>query len=213
MRLPNINPDMSEHREIHWIAFEGYRRLAEGVPHDVAQTVKKRYSDGPDGPILVFDRRSGQQVDIDLRGSADDVAAWVTRVVHHVPTPLPREVAERTGPGRKKLGVVAREVTLLPRHWEWLSRQPGGASASLRKLVDEARVRYAERDRIRDAQERTYRFLSAIAGNLPDFEEATRALFASDASRFVETTRSWPDAVRDFAATLFMVRGEHDSDA
>ena len=198
---------MTEHREIHWIAFEGYRRLEVGEPGRVARAVKTRLLDGPDAPILVFDRSTGQQVDIDLRGSVDDVAAWVARVVNHVPTPLPREPEpDRRGPGRKKLGVVAREVTLLPRHWEWLNRQPGGASAALRKLVDEARTRYAERDRNRDAQERTYRFLSAIAGNLPDFEEATRALFASDISRFVEVTMQWPEGIRDFAVELVRER-------
>jgi hypothetical protein len=194
---------MTVHRDIHWIAFEGYRQFAAGEPDAVARAVKQRFLDGPEAAILVFDRSTGQQVDIDLRGSVDDVSHWVARVVHHVPTPLPREPdGDRRGPGRKKLGVVAREVTLLPRHWEWLNRQSGGASAALRKLVDDARVRFADRDRARDAQEKTYRFLSAIAGNLPHFVEATRALCASDKSRFVEITRMWPEGIREFAVEL-----------
>jgi hypothetical protein len=160
-------------------------------------------TDGPSAPILVFDRATGQQIDIDLRGTHEDVDRWVERVVNHVPSPLPRDPEpERRGPGRKKLGVVSREVTLLPRHWEWLNTQPGGASAALRKLVDDARARFADRDRIRAAHERTYRFVSSIAGNLPHFEEASRALFASDEQRFSEQTSEWPADVRAFALEL-----------
>jgi hypothetical protein len=105
-------------------------------------------------------------------------------------------------PGRPKLGVVAREVTLLPRHWEWLNRQPGGASVALRKLVEDARRVNEGRDGVRRAQEVAYRFMSTIAGDLPGFEEATRALFARDRSRFGENTLSWPADVREHASKL-----------
>jgi hypothetical protein len=100
------------------------------------------------------------------------------------------------------LGVVAREVTLLPRHWDWLAVQPGGASVALRKLVDEARRSSGDRDRTRAAQEATYRFISAIAGNLPGFEEACRALFAHDRRRFGDLIAGWPEDVRDYAIQL-----------
>lgn len=194
---------MPEQQQIHWTAFEGYRQLADGDPIIVARRVKERMLSGPNAPVLVFDRATGQQVDLDLRGTADDVEHWVSRVVDHVPTPMPRDPdAERKGPGRRKLGVVAREVTLLPRHWDWLNTQPGGASATLRKLVDEARTRFADRDRVRTAQERCYRFMTSIGGNLPDFEEATRALFAADAEAFAAHLRHWPHDVRAFAAEL-----------
>ncbi len=121
-----------------------------------------------------------------------------------VPVPAPgqpdREVPR--GPGRPRLGVVAREVTLLPRHWDWLSSQPGGASVALRKLVEQARRRNEGKDRLRRSQEAAYRFMSALAGNLPGFEEATRAFFAGDQERFDDQTESWPVDVRDHARRL-----------
>ncbi len=98
--------------------------------------------------------------------------------------------------------MIAKEVTLLPRHWDWLNVQPGGASVALRKLVDEARRVSGDRDRIRAAQEAAYRFMSAIAGNLPGFEEATRSLFAYDRRRFTEFVAKWPEDVRDYAVKL-----------
>ncbi|KVE36609.1 DUF2239 family protein [Burkholderia sp. TSV86] len=113
-----------------------------------------------------------------------------------------RPAAEPRGRGRPKLGVIAREVTLLPRHWEWLSTQPGGASVALRKLVDEARRTHARQDRNRQAQERAYHFMSAIAGDLPGFEEAARALFASDPDRLHASIAAWPDDVRSHTIAL-----------
>jgi hypothetical protein len=106
------------------------------------------------------------------------------------------------GPGRPRLGVIGREVTLLPRHWEWLGAQPGGASAALRRLVDQARTGNAARDRVRLAQERCYRFLVATLGGAYDFEEATRALFAGDRKGFVQLSEQWPADARDHARKL-----------
>jgi hypothetical protein len=100
------------------------------------------------------------------------------------------------------LGVVAKEVTLLPRHWDWLNLQPGGASVALRKLVEEARRTSGHHDRVRAAQESAYRFMSAVAGNLSGFEEAARALFAYDRRRFSQMIAAWPDDVRDYAVRL-----------
>jgi hypothetical protein len=109
---------------------------------------------------------------------------------------------EPRGRGRPKLGVVAREVTLLPRHWEWLGAQPGGASVALRKLVEEARRASGDRDRSRAARDAAYHFMSVMAGNLPGFEEASRALFANDRRRFVELIAGWPGDVRDHIVKL-----------
>ncbi len=106
------------------------------------------------------------------------------------------------GPGRPKLGVVAREITLLPRHWEWLAQQTGGASVAIRKLVDEARRSGDDKNRTRHAQEAAYRFMSAMAGNKPHFEEAVRALFAPNPPAFKELIAGWPAGVRDHAADL-----------
>ena len=120
----------------------------------------------------------------------------------------PEPQNEPRGRGRPRLGVVAREVTLLPSHWDWLNAQPGGASVALRKLVDAARRTSGDRDRVRAAQESTYRFISAIAGNLPGFEEATRALFAYDRRRFGDLISGWPQDIRDYAIRLAFA--DHD---
>jgi hypothetical protein len=113
-----------------------------------------------------------------------------------------QDAKESRGRGRPKLGVIAREVTLLPRHWEWLAAQPGGGSVALRKLVDEARRSNSERDGALAAQERAYYFISAMAGDMPGFEEASRALFANDKSMFNERIAGWPPDVRTYAAWL-----------
>src|SRR6185295_10752956 len=142
-----------------YTAFHGVHKVAVGETADVLKALKRKKQ----GEIIVFDNSTGAQIDLDLRKKPPQTS---------VP-PI-----EARGPGRPRLGVIAKEVTLLPRHWDWLNVQPGGASVALRKLVDEARKVSGDRDRIRAAQEAAYRFMSAIAGNLPGFEEATRALFA-----------------------------------
>jgi hypothetical protein len=110
--------------------------------------------------------------------------------------------SEPRGRGRPKLGVVAREVTLLPRHWEWLNAQSGGASVALRKLVDEARRANGGRDRRRAARDAAYHFMSAMAGNLKNFEEASRALFADDRRKFTGLVAAWPADIRDHVVKL-----------
>lgn len=159
--------------------------------------------------MLVFDETTSERVELDLRGSDQDVIARLNQDAETaealdsaVVSDDQPGVGAQAGPGRPKLGVVAREVTLLPRHWEWLNTQPGGASVALRKLVEEALRAAASKDRIRHSQESTYLFLSAIAGNLPDFEEATRALFAGDGGRFDTLTDGWPDDIREHARKL-----------
>ena len=134
--------------------------------------------------FLVFDAITSRQVEIDYRGTVSDVLERIARPRRH--RTRPRQLRRRRGPGRPKLGVVGHEVTLLPRHWEWLNGQPGGASVTFRQLVDEARRAYVDKDRVRLAQESAYRFLACMAGDRPGFEEATRALFAGNKIRFEE---------------------------
>src|ERR1700761_5839033 len=158
------------------IAFAGHERIAAGdIAHVTAHVARATKRAPQRAPILVFDAVTGDQVDLDLRA--------------HEQTPSRHRSVERDapagkeprGPGRPKLGVVAREVTLLPRHWNWLVSQPGGASVALRKLVEHAMRANAGKDRVRAAQNAAYRFMSVMAGNRPGFEEASRALFAGDA--------------------------------
>jgi uncharacterized protein len=185
-----------------YISFDGGRRLAAGGLASVALSVAQALRSGAQGPVLAFDSHSGAVVDIDTRGSDAEVAArYDTPAVAGTAAAM-AEVPVVRGRGRPKLGVVAREVTLLPRHWEWLATQSGGASVTLRKLIDEARRAQAAKGETRLRRERAYRFMSAIAGDYAGFEEASRALFAGDSARFAEHTRSWPADVRAFAMQL-----------
>src|SRR3954471_23314822 len=163
--------------EAAYVAFEGDRCIGSGDLREVARSARQALGQQPHASILIFNGRTSVLVDVDFRGSVDDVVARI---------PLPEQVAadEDTtvaaprGPGRPKLGVVAREITLLPRHWDWLGQQGGGASVAIRKLVEEARRNNEDKDRLRQAREAAYRFMSAIAGNKPNYEDAIRALFA-----------------------------------
>lgn len=182
-------------------AFAGTRRLAAGPVRDVARAVKIHVDAHPESQVLVFDHTTAQPVEFDLRGTVGDVLARLDPTAPSATQPAESESRPR-GPGRPKLGVIAREVTLLPRHWDWLAAQPGGASVTLRKLVEDARRAAEGADRRRVAQEAAYRFMSAMAGDAAGFEEATRALFAADAVAFESLTQSWPADVRDFAREL-----------
>jgi hypothetical protein len=179
-------------------AFEGSRRIASGELPQVVLKAKAVMDRGERAPVLIFDDATSELIEVDLRGTARDVQKRLA-----APTPAAQPTEEEVrGPGRPRLGVVAREVTLLPKHWEWLNSQPGGASVALRKLVEEARRVNATKDRVRIAQEAAYRFMSAMAGNEAGFEEAARALFAGKPDRFEEHTESWPIDIRDHARRL-----------
>lgn len=182
-------------------AFEGSRLLLSGPLSEVVLAVKASVERGASEPVLVFDDATGRTLDFDLRGTEADIVARLSQSpVSSGPSKEPSP--ERRGRGRPKLGVVGREVTLLPRHWEWLAAQPGGASVALRKLVDEARKIGGPAQALRAAQEAAYRFMSAMAGNLPGFEEAIRALFANDRVQFEQRISSWPHDIRTYALRL-----------
>lgn len=184
-------------------SFDGHQRIAAGNLQTNALAVKHVLERGAHGPVLTFDDQTGQVVEIDVRGTDDELVSRLSRAAPQGVESEPEQpLSASRGRGRPKLGVVAREVTLLPRHWDWLASQPGGASVSLRKLVEEARKAGTAQDRQRQAQERAYNVIVALAGNLAGFEEATRALFADDAQRFARYTDGWPPDVRAHARRL-----------
>ncbi len=187
---------MHEQHQPSWTAFEGTRRIATGDLVQVALAAKAVIDLGTDEAVMILDDADSQRIDIDFRGTHADVLAQLP------PAPVTTDSGAPRGRGRPKLGVVAREVTLLPRHWDWLNRQPGGASVALRKLVEEARHNNRVRDKIRRSQEATYRFVSIMAGDRPGFEEAARALFAGNHARFDALTGAWPVDIRDHAQKL-----------
>ncbi len=173
------------------VAFAGPRLIARGPVEETLAAIHAAAGAG-EGP-LVFDLAAGRAVDLDLRGDLEAARARLA----------PAEAAvEKRGPGRPKLGVTAKEVTLLPRHWDWLAAQPGGASVALRKLV-EAQMKAGEGpERARRARERAYRFMTAMAGDLPGYEEATRMLFAGDWTAFDAAVEGWPEGVRETAREM-----------
>jgi hypothetical protein len=179
-------------------AFSGSNRIATGELRHVALKAKQAFDLHPQRPVLIFEDASGGQLDLPLELPAADLLRLVAQ-------PLLRQAeppASPRKPGRPKLGVVAREVTLLPRHWDWLAAQPGGASVALRKLVEAARKVLSAEDQRRASQEAAYRFMQVMAGNEAGFEDAARALFAGDNHRFEVLIQSWPDDVRDHVSLL-----------
>jgi hypothetical protein len=179
------------------VAFSNGQRLATGSQLEVALAVKAALDADSAQQVLVFDALTSRPIDFDLRGDAAAISARLMAVARTVEPRAPAEPEPGPlRPGRPKLGVVAREVTLLPRHWDWLASQPGGASVTLRKLVETARRQQAGADDRRAGQEAAYRFMSAMAGNDVGFEEATRSLFANDRSGFERLIAAWPADLR-----------------
>lgn len=185
-----------------YTSFMGHRRIASGPMLANVLAVKKVLESRVNDPVLIFDDVTGRFVDVNTQGTDEELAQ------RYAPVDAPEVEVEQTeeeaprGRGRPKLGVVPREVTLLPRHWDWLATQPGGASVALRKLVEEARRASSAKDQRRQAQERTYNFMTAIGGDLPGFEEAMRALFADELEHFKTLLADWPEDVRDHAIKL-----------
>lgn len=185
-------------------AFQGAARIASGPLPVVALAVKAALAADPAATTLVFDDATGKVVDLDLRGSDAEIIERLAPQTGTASLAAPETGPSETprGRGRPKLGVIAREVTLLPRHWGWLALQPGGASQTLRRLVDEARKNDGGRSRARMAQAAAYAFISAMAGDREGFEEASRALFAGDSEAFAMHSRTWPVDIRAYAQKL-----------
>ncbi len=178
-----------------WVAFVGHERVEQGDPAVVARAVKQHDIAHPNDMVAVFDVATGKCVDLDLTGAEDAVVERISGGI-------------KRGRGRPKLGVVSREVSLLPRHWTWLSTQRGGASAAIRRLVEQARKAESVNDKARQAIDQTHAFLWNIGGDLPGFEEATRALFRVDLDSFDEAIADWPpDIVEHIQQMLATFRG------
>ncbi len=200
-------------------AFAGQRLLLTGPLAEVALAVRR--SSVVTETVLVFDDATGCIIDLDLRGDDAEILQRLSQprkinAGRYRPKTDPasdstgsEEAQSQKTRGRPKLGVVAREVTLLPRQWEWLTDQPGGASATLRRLVDEARKTASSRQQRRAAQEAAYQFMQAIAGDLPGYEEATRALFADDRSSLENRIAAWPEDIRTYAMRLAFGAGDN----
>lgn len=181
-------------------AFAGERLVASGELKAMLYTTKKFLDEKSSEQVLIFDDQTGQQVDFDFRGTPDDI---LKRLGDH---PLFKAdtgaIKQQIGPGRPKLGVVCREVSLLPRHWDWLENQQGGISASIRRLVDEARKHEPEKEMERNKRNVASRVMMVLAGNLPGYEEASRALFAGDREKFENEISGWPKDIRSYIKNI-----------
>lgn len=195
---------MAPHESHTCTAFDGHALIASGTLAEVAAATKQLLDKHPKRMPLIFDDATGQPVEVDFRGSVDEVLA---RLQPAVEAEVPR------GVGRPRLGVVAREVTLLPRHWYWLNSQPGGASVTLRKLVEDARRHASAKDRARLAGEAADRFMRAVAGDLTGYEEASRALWRGERETFNRHTRGWPKDVREHARRLAAIARDAQAEA
>ncbi len=169
-----------------YLAFAGAKLVAEGEVSEVLPTIKLRFDRSPSDTVFVFDVTTGRQTDFDLRGTLEDALARV-------------HVGEHRGPGRPRLGVKSREVALLPRHWAWLEEQPSGISAAMRRLVEDAMKKAPGPERARRIRAALSNVLTALAGDRPHYEEATRALFKNDVERFEQLVARWPGDLRDYA--------------
>jgi hypothetical protein len=187
-------------------AFDHHHLLATGPLADVAIAAKQALDAGARGPLLIFDDQSSRPIEVDFRGSAQDVLARLPHA-HATPAPTAR------GPGRPKLGVVPREVTLLPRHWDWLGQQPGGASAVLRRLVEQALRGNDAKDRARQAIESVDRFMRVMGGDLAHYEEASRAFYRGERERFAKLIGAWPEDVRAHLQRLAAIAWDEQADA
>ena len=194
-------------------AFEDQRLLLSGPLVEVALAVKTAVENGSLSTFLVFDDATGRVIDLDLRGSKVEIVKRLSRPAQQIvgreassrskpSEPVEGGASESRGRGRPRLGVVAREVTLLPRQWEWLAEQSGGASAVLRRLVEDARRAGGSLQQRRIAQEAAYQFMLGIAGDLPGYEEGLRALFAGDRIKLEQCIAAWPEDIRAYATRL-----------
>lgn len=172
----------------NYTAFNNNEILAQGSLETIALAVRQKVKEDKNASILIFSDLTGRQIDIDISGTEKQV---LERLKIYSSNKTPQVSA---GAGRPKLGVIPREISLLPHHWEWLINQDGGSSGIIRKLIDD-KIKSTSPDKVKIAQERAYKFLSAIGGNLPNFDEATRYLYRKDKEKFQELTSSWPKGI------------------
>lgn len=177
--------------EFSYTAFGNGKLIVHGGLDEVVLKIKRWNDKNSTGSLLVFNDFTGKTMEFDLRGSEKDVLQRIEMF-------LPQETAVAVGPGRPKLGVVTREVSLLPQHWEWLASQPEGASGALRKLVEGAKKNSSTKETVKQVQERTYKIMSILAGDFPQYEEALRALYRKNEEGFKQHIAAWSPDIKDY---------------
>jgi len=204
---PGILKESFMEKSDTYTAFAGSQRIVTADVKTMLLRTHERLAAGEDLTILIFEDATGEQLDFDLSGTPDEVLARLAKHPHFIEPPAP---PVRTGPGRPKLGVVSREVSLLPRHWAWLEAQPSGCSATLRRLVEEARKAGQGQENAIRARDAAGKFMWVMAGNLPGFEAATRELYAGRIDRLRACVGDWPPDVRDHLLRLLDPTGSDE---
>ncbi len=176
-------------------AFDGHQLLFKGAFSEVVLKIKKRIGKDSNSSILIFSDATGKTMDFNFQGTEKDILKRLEVFVTEKSQPL-------EGPGRPRLGVVSREISLLPRHWEWLASQPGGASATLRKFVDAEMRKSSDGPSVQQAQERAYKFMNVMAGDLEGYEDALRALYRKDKKQFTASIKNWAPDVKTYVVEL-----------
>ncbi|MBC7539648.1 MAG: DUF2239 family protein [Bacteriovorax sp.] len=179
-----------------YTAFDGHKLFGQGDLSEIVIKIKKQLGKSDNASIIIFSDNTGKVFDFNFQGTLSDVKK---RLDMYIQTEVPEVNA---GAGRPKLGVISREISLLPQHWEWLATQPGGSSSTLRKLVDEAKKKTSGGPSIKQTQEIVHRFASAMAGDFEGFEEALRALYRKDKGLFHAQMKNWPEDIRDYIIEL-----------
>ncbi len=178
-----------------YTAFLESKIFAKGSLKDLVLKIKKHLGKNENNSILIFSDSTGNTLDFNFKGSETEILKRLEMFVSQKPD-------EYSGPGRPKLGVISREVSLLPRHWEWLAAQSGGASVTIRRLIDESRKKSSTGESVKQVQEKTYKFLSVVAGDFEGYEEALRALYKRDREKFLKQMEKWPKDIQGYAMRL-----------
>lgn len=184
--------------ELTYAAFKKEKLIAEGDLKKVILKTKRELMRSPESAILIFSNETGKTMDFNFQGSENEV---LSRLEVFLEPKIEIDPKEKKV-GRPSLGVISREVSLLPKHWEWLACQSGGASAEIRRLVEKAMKQTQAASTVKMAQEKTFRFLNTIAGNFPNFEEAIRSLYRRDLNAFEQIIKFWPVDIKDHALHL-----------
>lgn len=182
--------------QFSYTAFGNEKLIAHGSLDEVVLKIKRWNDKNTTASLLVFNDFTGKTMEFDLRGSEKDVLQKIEMFI-------PQDVsAVSPGPGRPKLGVITREVSLLPQHWEWLASQPEGASAALRKLVEGAKKNLVMKESVKQVQERAYKIMSILAGDLPQYEEALRSLYRKNEENFKQHIAMWSPDIKDYVIKI-----------
>lgn len=180
-----------------YTAFDNTSIIAHGSLRDVILKTKKILGKSENSSFLIFSDSTGKTIDFNFQGTEKEILKRLEIFVSNSD-----EKIELARPGRPKLGVISREISLLPRHWEWLATQSSGASSSIRNLIEDAIKKSTSKVSLKQQQEKVYRVMTTLAGDLDGYEEAIRSLYKRDRESFIKFTKGWSKDLRSYLEKL-----------